>query len=299
MANRMTTYGYGYIDGKLSVIESEAEIVRRVFKEYCNGAILSEIGQSLTREGVEYYMGCTQWNKNRIKRVIENEKYIGADGYPQIVDEDEFVYANKLKDNRGRPQAIRHSSEVETARDIVYCGQCGRIMGRRSKWRSREKWLCPNGCKQDIYIADSEIFGGLQYVFNKVNAHPELLNGEETDDCYNQTMDVLRLNNDIHRLLDSKEPNFEEGKNLIIKCAALKFQECTDDPRRVYSSKVLTEMQHFAETQVLDSDLIRKVVEKVIVNKTGEIVVQFINGSKVSSREEVDTYGGDNAEADN
>ena len=138
MANRMTTYGYGYIDGKLSVIESEAEIVRRVFKEYCNGAILSEIGQSLTREGVEYYMGCTQWNKNRIKRIIENEKYIGADGYPQIVDEDEFVYANKLKDNRGRPQAIRHSSEVETARDIVYCGQCGRIMGRRSKWRSRE-----------------------------------------------------------------------------------------------------------------------------------------------------------------
>ena len=200
MANRMTTYGYGYIDGKLSVIESEAEIVRRVFKEYCNGAILSEIGQSLTREGVEYYMGCTQWNKNRIKRIIENEKYIGADGYPQIVDEDEFVYANKLKDNRGRPQAIRHSSEVETARDIVYCGQCGRIMGRRSKWRSREKWLCPNGCKQDIYIADTEIFGGLQYVFNKVNAHPKLLNGEGTGDCYNQTMDVLRINNDIHRL---------------------------------------------------------------------------------------------------
>lgn len=97
MANRMTTYGYGYIDGKLSVIESEAEIVRYVFKEYCNGAILSEIGQSLTREGVEYYMGCTQWNKNRIKRIIENEKYIGADGYPQIVDEDEFVYANKLR----------------------------------------------------------------------------------------------------------------------------------------------------------------------------------------------------------
>ena len=49
---------------------------------------------------------------------------------------------------------------------------------------------------------------------------------------------------------------------------------------------------------MLDSELIRKVVEKVIVNKTGEIVVQFINGSKVSSREEVDTYGGDNAEAD-
>lgn len=172
-------------------------------------------------------------------------------------------------------------------------------MGRRSKWRSREKWLCPNGCKQDIYIADTEIFGGLHYVFNKVNTQPELVNGEETGDCYNQTMDILRLNNDIHSLLDSKEPNFEEGKNLIIKCAALKFQECTDDPRRVYSSKVLTEIRHFAETQVLDSELIRKVVEKVIVNKTGEIVVQFINGSKVSNREEVDTYGGDNAETNN
>ena len=50
---------------------------------------------------------------------------------------------------------------------------------------------------------------------------------------------------------------------------------------------------------MLDSELIRKVVEKVIVNKTGEIVVQFINGSKVSNREEEDTYGGDNAETDN
>ena len=49
MANRMTTYGYGYIDGKLSVIESEAEIVRRIFKEYGDGTILSDIGQTLTR----------------------------------------------------------------------------------------------------------------------------------------------------------------------------------------------------------------------------------------------------------
>lgn len=74
MANRMTTYGYGYIDGKLSVIESEAEIVRRIFKEYGDGTILSEIGQSLTREGVECYMGCTQWNKNRIENMKKKIK---------------------------------------------------------------------------------------------------------------------------------------------------------------------------------------------------------------------------------
>ena len=53
MANRMISYGYGMEGGKLVVIDSEAEIVRRVFREYIEGKLLQEIAYELTEEEVK------------------------------------------------------------------------------------------------------------------------------------------------------------------------------------------------------------------------------------------------------
>ena len=75
MANRMITYGYGMQDGELVIINAEAIIVKRVFKDYIDGKLLAEIADELTRESVEYFLGNCQWNKNRIARIIDNEKY--------------------------------------------------------------------------------------------------------------------------------------------------------------------------------------------------------------------------------
>ena len=48
MANRMISYGYGMESGKLVGIDSEAGIVRRVFREYIEGNMLQEIADELT-----------------------------------------------------------------------------------------------------------------------------------------------------------------------------------------------------------------------------------------------------------
>ena len=66
MANRMISYGYGMESGKLVVIDSEAEIVRRVFREYIEGKLLQEIADELTEEGVEFYLESRLWNKNKV-----------------------------------------------------------------------------------------------------------------------------------------------------------------------------------------------------------------------------------------
>lgn len=84
MANRMISYGYGMESGKLVVIDSEAEIVRRVFREYIEGKLLQEIADELTEEGVEFYLESRLWNKNKVFRIIENEKYIGERGIPPL-----------------------------------------------------------------------------------------------------------------------------------------------------------------------------------------------------------------------
>ena len=55
--NRMISFGYGYKDGKLIVVESEAEIVKSIFTDYINGKILKEIADELTIKGIDFFNG--------------------------------------------------------------------------------------------------------------------------------------------------------------------------------------------------------------------------------------------------
>lgn len=108
----MICYGYGITDGKITVIEKEAEIVRRIFREYQQGRQLQEIADRLNEEGVVFYLDNCCWNKNKVFRIIENKKYIGMNEYPVIIEEEEFYHVNREKAKRGNKK-ITLSAEVE------------------------------------------------------------------------------------------------------------------------------------------------------------------------------------------
>lgn len=117
--NRMISFGYGYKDGKLIVVESEAEIVKSIFTDYINGKILKEIADELTIKGIDFFNGKCCWNKNMVFRIIENKKYIGEDGYPEIISFEQYEAANAIK---GR-KANRKTSlprETETLKKYVF-----------------------------------------------------------------------------------------------------------------------------------------------------------------------------------
>ncbi len=300
MANRMISYGYEMRSGQIAVIEAEAEIVRRIFKDYCDGKILSEIAQELTSEGVEYYLGSTEWNKCRVSRIIDNAKYIGADDYPAIVNEDDYAYAAERKSSKGGKK-VQCSQEIELAKAMVYCGQCGKLLARRPLWRTREKWFCYNGCKQEIYVDDRKLYDALYRAILRVFEKPEFLDEENQTCGYVQTREILRLNNEVNRILNSKEPSFAAGKKLILECAELKFKQCKENTAQAYTGLVKEVIKEAVETDQVCLEFLRRVIERVSVLKSGEIVVRFINGSEVASREEVavnDTHTA-NTEEDN
>lgn len=132
MANRMICYGYGITEGKISVIEKEAEVVRRIFREYRQGRQLQEIAEKLTEDRVEFYLGNYHWNKNKIFRIIENENYIGMNEYPEIIKEEEFQCVREEKSKRGNKK-ITLSAEVEYLKKIAVCGQCGKPGSSKDK----------------------------------------------------------------------------------------------------------------------------------------------------------------------
>lgn len=166
-------------DGRLVIVPEEAEIVKRIYREYLEGASLAQIGDGLEADGILTGAGKKQWLATTIKKILSNEKYIG-DALLQKTYTVDFLSKKRVKNNGIVPQyyvenshepiipreiymrvqeemarrANLHSGEKRKKRvysskyalsSIVYCPKCGEIY-RRIAWNNRGKhstvWRC-------------------------------------------------------------------------------------------------------------------------------------------------------------
>lgn len=90
MRNRTLLYGYQFQNGDLAVLPEDAAVVVRVFSLYTGGLSYQKISDTLNGEQIPYSQERPEWNKHKVKRLLENPRYIGRDGYPVIVDSEVF-----------------------------------------------------------------------------------------------------------------------------------------------------------------------------------------------------------------
>lgn len=102
MKNRRLPFGYRMEMGELTLHTQEAEIVRWLFEQYCEGIPYNSLVDKLEAQPVPYDEG-KPWNKNMVARILEDRRYIGEKGYPAIVSEEAFDTARKIRDSRKAP----------------------------------------------------------------------------------------------------------------------------------------------------------------------------------------------------
>ena len=112
--NRNIPFGYCMVNGKYAINENEANAVKQIFANYINGKSLKTIAAEMN---IPYNSGKTVWNKNMVARVLENRKYIGGNGYPRIISDEEFNSATQIKSERNTyrkpaPQAEPQAIEI-------------------------------------------------------------------------------------------------------------------------------------------------------------------------------------------
>lgn len=95
--NRTIPFGYCMKNGEITVDFTESKAVIKIFEEYLNGSSLLQIAKLMELEKIRYSVDSDHWNKNMVKRIIENEKYLGTDKYPQIISETFFNQANEKR----------------------------------------------------------------------------------------------------------------------------------------------------------------------------------------------------------
>lgn len=109
--NRNIPFGYCMINGKYAVNTVEATEVKRIFTEYSDGKSLNEIAAKMT---VPYHSDKPLWNKNMVKRVLENRRYIGEFGYPQIIESQIFNDVQNIKSEKNTRTKIKNKvPEIE------------------------------------------------------------------------------------------------------------------------------------------------------------------------------------------
>ena len=64
-------------DGRLIIDPKQAEVVKRIYREYLSGQSFIRIKRSLEADGILNGAGHAKWHESNIKQILTNEKYIG------------------------------------------------------------------------------------------------------------------------------------------------------------------------------------------------------------------------------
>lgn len=180
MVNHNRFLGYTKDEDRKLIIDFEgAEIVKRIYREYLEGASLFDIGKGLEADGILTGADKEKWRPESIKKILKNEKYIGdallqktytidflskkrvanigivpqyyvennhepiipRELYMQV--QEELVRRSNLYDSNTGGKRV-YSSKFALS-SIVFCSECGEIY-RRVHWNNRGKqstvWRC-------------------------------------------------------------------------------------------------------------------------------------------------------------
>lgn len=169
-------------DGRPEIIPEEAEVVRLVFKLYSDGGSTHTVAQELNNRGCPTRTENVKWNAMLVKRILQNEKYIGdcllqktytvdcishksvknngeramyyvSNCHPAIIDKDTFNRVQQEIARRNAKRSVCTKTATEQGRynskyaltELLICGECGSAC-RRCRWtshnRNRTVWRC-------------------------------------------------------------------------------------------------------------------------------------------------------------
>jgi DNA invertase Pin-like site-specific DNA recombinase len=191
-------------DGLPKIVESEAEIVRMIFRLFIEGKTPSAIAKHLASQGIPSPAGKKTWQVATVKSILTNEKYKGdallqkgftvdfltkkrkvnegevpqyyvQNSHPAIIEPEEFDAVQAEIERRkslGRPSGCNSPFSAK-----IVCGDCGGFYGskvwgsntkyRRVIWRCNEKYKGDKKCKTP-HVTEDDVKQRFLLAFNSL-----------------------------------------------------------------------------------------------------------------------------------
>lgn len=222
MRVRSIPFGYQVVDGETVRKPDEAAVVQQIFECYAHGKSLKSIAEELTERRVEYLPEQFAWNKNRVGRILKDIRYLGTDEYPEIIKEDCFQAAARIRAVQNTQRAYNKDEVITTAVTPILCSKCGSITKRLNVKTSTyfQKRVCTNpNCACEYRITDARLNELIR----------DLLRGTEIylPQTSAISLEIRRMENEIERLLEFKQSDAQTVRKLIYDVAAEKYRLLT------------------------------------------------------------------------
>lgn len=219
MTNRKNLYGYHIKNGELAIVPQEAETVQRIATLYIAGGSYQSIAETLNGDGIPFSMEAPLWNKHKVKRLLENPRYTGVDGYPVVMDQDVFDTIQGIIRGKTSNYTRMEDRPVLRIKKCLRCGNCQkRLLGMGGKGQRRDTlYLRCEQCGALVTISDTEL---MNEVSRQMAEH----------DCpaeqpYAPSGEVIRLTNAIDRGLEHPDKP-EDIVSLILRGASARYDCC-------------------------------------------------------------------------
>ena len=277
--NRRIPFGYMMQNGIITTNPAEVLAVLTIFSEYMAGKSLVSIAINMKVP----YNEDNIWNKNMVKRVLENEKYLGTDTYPQLISEDIFIAVNERKSAKATSLCIV-PDKLKEVRNLTVCKECGKRLFRTKS----ELWDCRyKNCHPYFFkLTDEMLTGAILNILNTVIANPMLIEAEATVSEYIPTSDIRCKQSEIDRAIDNGTKTAEEIRNDILRLAELKYKHCTYSDVNQKTELLKSLIDNRDQLNNLDIGLLKSCVKRITVSRLCVIEAEFINGVIIKNETE-------------
>ena len=279
---RKIPFGYRIQNGKPTICLPEAQAVRSIFNRYLAGASYSQIAAEMTQHGPRYHQHTEVWNKHMVKRILENETYLGGGVYPQLMEADDLMAVRLQRSERNTyapwPEILR------PIRGKVLCAHCGARMERNTKNQGCPRWVCVNdSCKQSLCMEDDELKEMVTRRLRELAAMTHLLTIPQSTPS--PSADALRLERELTLSLNRGETG-ELVKAMALAVAAESYASLAD-PTPVHR---MEQLRHRLQSGPADATLLAELLDVAVkgihLGKGPEVALELVNGATIQHRRE-------------
>lgn len=218
MIKRKILYGYQIQYGELVVVPQEAETIQRIATLYINGLSYQKISDILNHDAIPFSMDSPLWNKHKVKRLLENPRYTGTEGYPPILENDVF---QAVQGNIRQKTARYTKQEKRSALDLknhLRCACGGNLYRVAGTYRRKDTLYLKCGiCGKRLTILDDDL---LTEVARQMAKH-----NPSTEKFYVPSSEVVRLANAVNRGLEHPDKPVDVV-SLILQGISARYDCC-------------------------------------------------------------------------
>ena len=282
--------GYTKDENKhLVIVPEEAEIVKRIYREYLEGGSMLKIARELEADGILNGAGREKWHTSNVNQILRNEKYIG-DALLQKTYTVDFLTKKRVKNNGLVPQYyVENSHEAIIPREIfmqvqeelirrrivhtspngknrtfssnhcfaqmMICGNCGEVF-RRVHWNNRGKksvvWRCVSRLENTGLFCDARTVPESQIEQVLVTAINQALCDKDTFlATLQENIETVILHENDQTLADI-DARLQELQAELLKLASSKadYEDVADEIYRLREEKQKVQLENVGRDEL-------------------------------------------------